>query len=92
MRLGCNKDRPGGACHGGADPRTRLALRAIRGIAIATLSGVALSGAGALADDLVLEAAFLADPVPAAGTDVNLSLAVGPVAVGAGEVVGGRPG
>lgn len=60
---------------GGAARRATCLLRCLHLLAIAaTLS----SGAPARADDLVLEAAFLADPVPVTGTDLALALGLTP--------------
>lgn len=85
MRPGRNKEAASRWCGCGA-PAIRRARRAVRWLAILALAGASACGALARADDLLLEAAFLADPIPPAGTDLNVSLALEP-----GEA-GGPPG
>jgi hypothetical protein len=86
MRPRRNKEAACQGCLCGGDETIRRARRAVRWLAILALAAVAACGALARADDLVLEAAFLADPIPPAGSDLNVSLALAP-----GEA-GWRPG
>jgi hypothetical protein len=68
--------------------RARRIVRLLAALAVATIVGY---GACARADDLVLEAAFLADPVPPAGTDLNLSLSLAPEDDGGTRGYGAQP-
>lgn len=78
MRRGPDyESRPEG-CHCGGSETTRKARRLVRWLAVLALAGVAAAGTCARADDLVLEASFLSDPVPAEGTDLNLALGLSP--------------
>jgi hypothetical protein len=78
MRPGPKCAVPAGGCLCGGDEATRLARRLVRWLAVLVLAAVVAYGACARADDLVLEAAFLADPVPTEGTDLNLALGLSP--------------
>lgn len=81
--------RNGASCCTPAGPtKPRLAAALVRAALILALSGLALLAGGARADDLVLEASFLSDPVPAEGTDLNLSLGLSP---GASEEAQAQP-
>lgn len=68
--------------------RPRLVGALVRAVLILALAGLALLAGSARADDLVLEASFLSDPVPAEGTDLNLSLDLSP---GASEEAQAQP-
>lgn len=85
MRLRRNVECRSAACLCGENDAVRRARRVTRWLLGLALAGVAIAGACARADDLVLEAAFLADPVPAAGTDLNLLLGVSQVEGGTGS-------
>lgn len=74
-----SRNHGSGSCcgaQGRASSRARALLA--RATLILALVGLALLAGRARADELVLEAVFLTDPVPVEGTDLNVSLGLAP--------------
>ena len=91
MRRCSNKNGSTAGCLCGGSESTQRARRLVRWLAYAALAAVAAYGACARADDLVLEAAFLSDPIPSSGVDLTVSLGLTPGEDGRGPGYESQP-